>query len=85
VFNHRQATDDGPTYPTYIITILTYTSAIITLKLCALNVKNHHFILKFNKISLFCEYRERGVSRQTLQNLFIDTSQYPKMYKETRE
>jgi hypothetical protein len=53
MFNHRQATDDGPTYPTYIIIILAYTSTVITLKPCALNAKNHHFILKFNKRNYF--------------------------------
>jgi hypothetical protein len=36
----------------YIFIVPTYTTTIITLKPCALNVEFQHFILKFNKISL---------------------------------
>jgi len=33
-----------------------FTSIIISLQPCALNAEFQHFILRFNKISLLCEY-----------------------------
>jgi hypothetical protein len=49
------------TAPTYIFTARTCTTSIITLKPCALNAEFHHFILRFNKISILCGYHwKRG-------------------------
>jgi hypothetical protein len=41
---------------TYIFSIPTCTTTIITLEPCALNVEFQHFILNFNKVSLLCGY-----------------------------
>jgi hypothetical protein len=40
----------------YIFTDPTCTTIIITLEFCVLNAEFQHFILRFNQISLFCEY-----------------------------
>jgi hypothetical protein len=50
------------TVATYIFTGPLCTTTIITLKPCALNVEFHHFILRFNKISLLCAHHwKRGI------------------------
>ncbi len=71
MFNHREAIDDGLIYLTYIFTIFTYTSTIIILKPYALNAKIHHFILKLNKISLFCEYLARKDKSSNLGKFYL--------------
>jgi hypothetical protein len=49
------------TAATYISTAPTYTTTIITLEPCGLNAEFHHFIPRFNKISLLCGYHwKRG-------------------------
>jgi hypothetical protein len=63
--------NDGPIYLTYIFTILTYTSTIITLKPYALNAKIHHFILKFNQKNLFCEYLEKKDKSSNLAIIYL--------------
>jgi len=46
---------------TYISTALTYTTTIIPLEPCALNTEFQHFMLRFDKISLLCQYHwKRG-------------------------
>jgi len=43
---------------TYVFTVPTCTTTIITLEPCALNAEFQHFILRFNKFSLLCRLKD---------------------------